>query len=79
MRLVGSASAVGSGSNRCRWIAMHHGLSAAGNDHLHSVVQLVGERGRRLALFNDKRTWRTWALGAEKQLGLVASGRAGLP
>ena len=28
----------------CRWVAVRHGRSGAGNDHMHLVVNLVGER-----------------------------------
>ena len=34
-----------SGKAPCRWVAVRHGLSAAGNDHVHLVVSLVREDG----------------------------------
>lgn len=34
----------------CRWVAVHHGLSAGGNDHLHIAVNLIRQDGRRAAL-----------------------------
>ena len=37
-----------------RWIVARHGLSAAGNDHVHLVVQLVREDGRQV---NTNRDW----------------------
>jgi hypothetical protein len=30
----------------CRWVAVRHGRSGAGNDHLHVVVKLVREDGK---------------------------------
>ena len=30
----------------CRWVAVRHGRSSAGNDHLHVVVNLVREDGK---------------------------------
>ena len=35
-----------SGRAACRWVAVRHGLSTAGNDHVHLVVDLVREVGR---------------------------------
>ena len=32
---------------RVRWIAVHHGASANGNDHIHLVANLVREDGRK--------------------------------
>lgn len=34
----------------CRWVAIRHGLSANGNDHLHLAVNLVRQDGRRARL-----------------------------
>jgi len=31
----------------CRWVAVRHGLSQGGNDHVHLVVNLVREEGPR--------------------------------
>jgi len=33
--------------SRCRWIAVHHGRSAGGNDHIHFVTMLATEVGKR--------------------------------
>ncbi len=43
----------------CRWVAVRHGLSAGGNDHLHVVVNLVRQDGRRASTHNDFVTART--------------------
>jgi hypothetical protein len=37
-----------------RWLALRHGPSAGGNDHVHVVVQLVGEDGRGASVHNDR-------------------------
>ena len=34
----------------CRWVAVHHGLSAGGNDHMHIAVNLIRQDGRRAEL-----------------------------
>lgn len=31
----------------CAWLAVHHGSSKDGNDHVHIAVNLVREDGRR--------------------------------
>lgn len=36
-----------------RWVAVRHGLSKAGNDHLHLVVNLVREDGTRASIHLD--------------------------
>ncbi|WP_158854390.1 relaxase/mobilization nuclease domain-containing protein [Saccharothrix deserti] len=61
----------------CRWVAVHHGTSKSGNDHIHLVVQLVGEDGRVARLDHSKRKARAWALEVEQRLGLVRTGRSG--
>jgi hypothetical protein len=42
------------GRSPCRWVAVHHGASAGGNDHVHIAVNLVREDGTKA------RTWRDW-------------------
>ena len=36
-----------------RWVAVHHGQSVAGNDHIHLVVNLVREDGTKAGIHND--------------------------
>ncbi len=38
----------------CRWIAVRHGLSKAGNDHVHVVVSLVREDGTKANTWHDR-------------------------
>ncbi len=45
---------MGFGEQQCRWLALRHGASAGGNDHIHVVVQLVGETGHAAKVHNDR-------------------------
>ncbi|MFC6088227.1 relaxase/mobilization nuclease domain-containing protein [Saccharothrix lopnurensis] len=65
------------GLERCRWIAVHHGTSKVGNDHVHVVVQLVDEDGKVARLSHSKRKSRKWAQEVEQRLGLVRTGATG--
>jgi hypothetical protein len=42
------------GEYPCRWAAVRHGPSKAGNDHVHLVVSLVHEDGRKANVWNDR-------------------------
>lgn len=46
----------------CAWLAVHHGSSKDGNDHVHIAVNLVREDGRRADIHQSKR--RTAQAGA---------------
>ncbi|WP_027660829.1 relaxase/mobilization nuclease domain-containing protein [Salinispora fenicalii] len=63
----------------CRWIAVRHGLSARGNDHVHLVVTLATEDGAPVWLRQDKRRSQRVAdlLEDEFGLGKWTPGRAG--
>ncbi|MEU8048086.1 relaxase [Micromonospora echinofusca] len=63
----------------CRWIAVRHGLSAKGNDHVHLVVTLATEDGAPVWLRQDKRRSQQVAdlLEDEFHLGKWTPGRAG--
>ncbi|MFE2754018.1 relaxase/mobilization nuclease domain-containing protein [Actinosynnema sp. NPDC059335] len=65
------------GLERCRWIAVHHGTSKAGNDHVHLVVQLVDKDGKVARLSHSKVKSRAWAQEVEQRLGLVRTGATG--
>jgi hypothetical protein len=43
--VAGSDRGRDAGRAPCRWIAVHHGLSVGGNDHIHLMVNLVREDG----------------------------------
>src|SRR4051812_47249045 len=38
----------------CRWVAVRHGASTGGNDHVHVVVCLVHEDGQAADVWNDR-------------------------
>jgi hypothetical protein len=42
-----------SGHAPCRWVAVRHGVSTAGNDHVHLAVSLVREDGTKASTHND--------------------------
>ena len=42
-----------SGKAGCRWVAVHHGHSSQGNDHIHIAVSLVREDGTKASVWND--------------------------
>lgn len=54
----------------CRWVAVRHGLSKAGNDHVHLVVNLVREDGTKASVFNDFRRAQQAARELEVAHGL---------
>lgn len=37
----------------CRWVAVHHGLSKEGNDHVHVVVTMATEAGQKVYPYGD--------------------------
>lgn len=43
-----------SGKAPLRWVAVRHGLSAAGNDHVHIVASIVREDGTKWSDYNDR-------------------------
>jgi MobA/VirD2-like, nuclease domain len=45
----------GDGKAPCRWIAVRHGLSKEGNDHIHVAVNLIREDGTKASTWNDYR------------------------
>ena len=63
----------------CRWVAIRHGESKAGNDHVHVVVGLVGEDGRAAKTWNDRPRAQQVAGELERKYGLqvLASREAG--
>lgn len=42
-----------SGKAACRWVAVRHGLSTNGNDHIHLAVSLVREDGTKATTHSD--------------------------
>lgn len=59
------------GAKSSRWVAVHHGASKAGNDHIHIVVQLVREDGTKASVHNDMHRAQKAARELEKEFGLT--------
>jgi relaxase-like protein len=54
----------------CRWVAVRHGRSKAGNDHVHVVVGLVREDGTKANVWNDRPNAQRLAGALERKYGL---------
>lgn len=54
----------------CRWVAVRHGVSKNGNDHIHIAVNLVREDGTKASIHNDFRRAQTAARALEAKYGL---------
>jgi hypothetical protein len=59
-----------SGKASCRWVAVRHGLSRDGNDHIHLAVNLVREDGTKATTWNDYRTVGRVCTELEERFGL---------
>ena len=65
------------GQAPCRWVAVRHGRSDKGNDHVHVVVNLVREDGKVARTANDFRRLSRLCADMERRYGLsVVEGRA---
>ncbi|MER6667484.1 hypothetical protein ABT256_23265 [Amycolatopsis japonica] len=65
------------GMGGCRWVAVHHGLSTEGNDHVHLVINLVRGDGRIANTYRDWPRWRTWCNAVEERLDITRTAPAG--
>ncbi len=66
----------------CRWVAIRHGISDKGNDHMHLAVNLVSEDGTAAKLGRDYATISKLCADMEARYGLyVVEGRktGGMP
>lgn len=54
----------------CRWVAVRHGVSTNGNDHIHLVVNLVREDGTKASVHNDFKRAQNAARALEVKHGL---------
>lgn len=54
----------------CRWVAIRHGVSRNGNDHIHLAVNLVREDGTKASTHNDFRRAQNVARALEAKYGL---------
>ena len=60
----------GSETPPCRWVAVRHGPSKGGNDHVHVVVGLVREDGTAASVWQDKPNAQRVAGELERKYGL---------
>jgi hypothetical protein len=58
--------------SECKWATVRHGLSKAGNDHVHVVVNLVQEDGTPASTWNDYRRASRIVGELEREHGLRA-------
>jgi hypothetical protein len=58
------------GKAPCRWIAVRHGPSGDGNDHIHVAVSLVREDGTKASTWNDYRKAGAVCQDLEERFGL---------
>jgi len=58
------------GAKSCRWVAIGHGASKNGNDHIHIAVNLVREDGTKQPVHNDHPRSQKIVNGLEKKYGL---------
>jgi hypothetical protein len=59
------------------WVAVRHGLSEKGNDHIHFVAVLVRENGDRVDTWNDYARWAEVRHAAEDRWHLRSTRRPG--
>jgi len=55
---------------QCRWVAVRHGDSVGGSDHVHLVVGLVAEDGSKASVHFDKKRAQNAARLREREFGL---------
>ncbi|MEV8212068.1 relaxase/mobilization nuclease domain-containing protein, partial [Streptomyces sp. NPDC079189] len=60
-----------SGKAPCRWVAVRHGLSKNGNDHVHIAVSLVREDGTKATTHNDYKRAQELCRTLEVEHGLM--------
>ena len=61
---------VGGGKSDCRWVAVRHGVSTNGNDHVHIVVNLVRQDGTKASPYRDRVRAQRLAGELERKHGL---------
>jgi len=61
---------IGGGKADCSWVAVRHGLSTNGNDHVHLVVNLVREDGTKASPYRDRVKAQRLAGELERKHGL---------
>ncbi len=77
-RAVEAVGFEGEGAEPASWVAIGHGNSAQGNQHIHIAASLVRADGSRVDTWQSKRTLSTLCADLERTYGLtVAEGREG--
>lgn len=66
------------GAKSSRWVAVRHGLSKNGNDHIHLAVQMVTEDGSRAREHNDQSRAQKICRQLEREWGLAITEGAAL-
>jgi len=59
-----------SGKAACRWVAVRHGVSVNGNEHVHMAVSLVREDGTKASTHNDFTKAQSVCRELEREYGL---------
>jgi len=77
-RVMSALGFEGEGVQPAAWVAMGHGTSAGGNQHLHIAASLVRMDGRQVNIWQDRKTLSLVCAELEKDYGLtVIDGREG--
>lgn len=63
------------GKAPCRWVAVRHGLSKNGNDHVHLAISMIREDGTWWSDYKSKFKSQKAARVIEKELGLTVLGQ----
>ena len=70
-RFVGELRFAGEDTgSQCRWLAVSHGPSMGGSDHIHLVVVLVAEDGSKAVVHNDRPRAQAACRQLEREFGL---------
>lgn len=59
------------GKAPCRWVAVHHGTSKSGGDHIHIAANIVREDGTKWSRWGDQRRAMKVCTRIEQQFGLM--------
>lgn len=68
---MGIAQAGGETARTTRWVAVHHGRSVKGNDHIHLIVNLAREDGTSVDTHQDFRRAKAACRQIEDEFGLM--------
>ena len=57
-----------------RWVAVRHGVSVNGHDHVHIAATIVRDDGTKATVFRDYKKMSAYAAEVEREYGLVVVG-----